>query len=92
MLRAAQESKEHVLQPSASVHAPAAVATAAADAAAAAAAAVPAAAAAACTAAAAACTPAAAAAIQIISLLPGQGGFVIEFGGVCYQDTYPDVL
>ncbi len=19
------------------------------------------------------------------------GGFVIEFGGVCYQDTYPDV-
>jgi hypothetical protein len=20
-----------------------------------------------------------------------QGGFVIEFGGVCYQDTYPDV-
>jgi hypothetical protein len=22
----------------------------------------------------------------------GQGGFVIEFGGVCYQDTYPDVL
>jgi len=24
--------------------------------------------------------------------LGGQGGFVIEFGGVCYQDTYPDVL
>ena len=21
----------------------------------------------------------------------GKGGFVIEFGGVCYQDTYPDV-
>ena len=21
----------------------------------------------------------------------GAGGFVIEFGGVCYQDTYPDV-
>ena len=23
--------------------------------------------------------------------LGGQVGFVIEFGGVCYQDTYPDV-
>ena len=22
---------------------------------------------------------------------PGAGGFVIELGGVCYQDTYPDV-
>jgi hypothetical protein len=22
---------------------------------------------------------------------PAAGGFVIEFGGVCYQDTYPDV-
>jgi hypothetical protein len=21
--------------------------------------------------------------------LPGDGGFVIEFGGGCYQDTYP---
>ena len=26
-----------------------------------------------------------------LGLLSGQGGFVIEFGGVCYQDTYPDV-
>ena len=23
---------------------------------------------------------------------PGDGGFVIEFGGVCYQDTYPMYL
>ena len=27
-----------------------------------------------------------------VSRSRGDGGFVIEFGGVCYQDTYPMYL
>ena len=30
--------------------------------------------------------------VPCVSRLPGDGGFVIEFGGVCYQDTYPMYL
>ena len=31
--------------------------------------------------------------IQLLNTIPylGKVGVVIEFGGVCYQDTYPDV-